>query len=126
MSRPDSAPRPLPMQATNPNRRGGKGGKHGKEQGIERWSHTEDALIRRLCPVRTEGNTRQHNWLLIQLEFNDAKLGPPRTIKALRNRINRLHKGAALVRAGKAGKYYCSKCGKIKLGHVCPGAKLGT
>jgi len=111
------------MSRVDPNRRAGSGDKHGELRGSERWSHHDDALLRRLCPVRAEGDTRQHNWLLIQLEFTDGKDGPARTVKALRNRIQRLRRGAALVRSGKGGTYYCGKCGKIKLGHVCLGAR---
>lgn len=111
-----------PPQATNPNRRGGKGGKHGKEQGIERWSPEEDALVRRLCPERDDGNV-QHNWYLIKIEFDSANLGPERSVNSIRNRMLRLRKNAQLVKSGKVGTNRCGRCGQIKRGHVCTGAR---
>lgn len=112
------------LQATNPNRKGGKGGKHGKEQGIERWSTEEDALLRQLC-LKNDGSDRnaQHNWHLIKLEFDAAFPGHARTVKGMRNRVLRLRKNVQLVKAGKTGTNHCRKCGQLKRGHVCTGVK---
>jgi hypothetical protein len=112
---------PPPPQAINPNRRGGAGGKH--EQGAERWSPDEDALIRRLCSERADGNVR-HNWFLIKESFDSANLGPARSIHSIRNRMLRLRKNTQLVKAGKLGANRCGRCGQIKRGHVCTGAPL--
>jgi len=110
----------LPAQATNPNRRGGHGGKHGRLQGVERWSPSEDALIRQLCP---SDRTTQYNWHTITIEFNGATSGKPRSTNSIRNRMLRLRKNAQQVNAGRTGKNKCRVCGKLKKGHVCPGPK---
>lgn len=105
----------LPAQATNPNRRGGHGGKHGR---VERWSPGEDALVRRLCPVE---KAYQYNWHTITTEFNAASPGEPRSTNSIRNRMLRLRKNEQQVKAGRTGKNKCRVCGRLKKGHVCPG-----
>jgi len=107
-----------PLQRSNPNRKGGKGGRHGKEQGIERWSVDEDALLRRICPI-DDARDAQCNWNFVKQEFQDAFPGAKRTVPAIRNRVLRLRKNAQLVKAGKTGTNRCRKCGQLMRGHVC-------